>query len=108
MSMSTNLIRATTEMLVLALLKDSSCHGYELIKQGHRASTGSIRWAEGTLYPLLKRLGAKGLVTARWSGPRVGRRRKVYSLTMKGRRELAMRSAEWAAFATGAAAMLSG
>jgi len=99
MAMSSDLMRATIEMMLLALLRDAPCHAYELSKRAHRRSGGAVRWLEGALYPALKRLRRKGMVTSRWEGPTTGRRRKVYSLTPKGRRELAARTAEWNAFA---------
>ena len=106
MTMSTNLIRATTDILILALIRDAACHGYELAKRAHRLSGGAVHWVEGALYPALYRLRAKGMVTAKWEGPATGRRRKVYSLTPKGRQELAVRTAEWKAFAKAAGNIL--
>lgn len=108
MSMSSNLIGATTEMLLLALLRDRPGYGYELIKRAHRSSEGAVHWLEGSLYPVLRRLQSKELVSAKWHGPAVGRKRKVYMLTAKGRRALAIRTAEWRVFATGADTILRG
>ncbi|KKN95112.1 hypothetical protein LCGC14_0181810 [marine sediment metagenome] len=107
MAMSSDLMRATIEMMLLALLKDSACHGYELAKRAHRRSGGAVHWLEGSLYPTLRRLHEKGMVTAKWEGPAAGRRRKVYSLTARGRRELVVRAAEWATFARGTKSILS-
>jgi len=106
MAMSTELTRATIEMLLLALLRDAACHAYELAKRAHRRSGGAVRWLEGALYPALRRLRSKGMVTARWEGPATGRRRKVYFLTAKGRQELAARTAEWTAFARAVGSIL--
>ena len=100
MAMSTELTRATIEMMLLALIKDAASHAYELAKRAHRRSRGAVHWGQGALYPALHRLHSKKMVSARWEGPTRGRKRKVYFLTEKGRAELAARSAEWAAFAT--------
>ena len=108
MGMSTHLMRATTEMLILALLNDRASYGYELNRRAQRESDGTVYWGEGALYPALKRLRGKGLLTAQWSGPATGRRRKVYTLTAKGRRELAVRAAEWTAFTEAAESILHG
>ena len=99
MAMSSDLMRATIEMQLLALLRGSPCHAYELAKRAHRQSAGTVHWLEGSLYPTLAKLRRKGFLTSRWEGPATGRKRKVYSLTDKGRQELAVRSAQWSAFA---------
>ena len=108
MAMSTNLIRATTDMLILALLREGTSYGYELNKQAHRLSGGAVRWVEGALYPALTRLRTKGLVTSQWSGPANGRKRRIYSLTAKGRRGLALRASEWTAFVKATDSILRG
>ena len=107
MAMSSDLMRATIEMMLLALLKGAASHGYELAKRAHRRSGGAVHWGEGALYPALHRLHSKGMVTAKWEGPAAGRKRKVYSLTARGRRELAARAAEWATFARATKSILS-
>ena len=58
---------------------DGWCHGYELMAQAGVKS--------GTLYPLLMRLEAQGLLEARWvESPQPGRPpRHVYRLTAAGR-----------------------
>ena len=61
---------------------------------------GGFELPEGTIYPALHRLEAGGLVVSRWSQDS-GRRRRVYSLTRTGRRELERRREEWRTF-TGA------
>lgn len=80
-------------LAVLGLLCDSPMHGYELRKQ-LGAMLGSFRaFSYGSLYPCLKGLVAKGLITEdppRSSGAaRSGRRsRIVYRLTPEGRQHL--------------------
>ena len=68
-------------MAVVAVLAgaDDWRHGYDLMTQAGVKS--------GTLYPLLMRLEAQGLLEARWiESPQVGRPpRHVYRLTEPGR-----------------------
>ena len=54
---------------------------------------------DGTLYPVLYRLEAAGLVDVRWETPKRGVPRKYYQLTRTGRTELARLTGEWTAFA---------
>jgi DNA-binding PadR family transcriptional regulator len=46
-----------------------------------------------------------GFLTSSWSG--TGRRRRVYSLTHRGRLELGARRAEWTTFAAAVEAVLA-
>ncbi len=65
--------------LVLALLHRGEAYGYELTKKLESSGMGVIKG--GTLYPVLARLEAEGLVYIRWSEPRSGPARKYYRLT---------------------------
>ena len=70
--------QALSVVAVLASADDWR-HGYDLMSQAGVKS--------GTLYPLLMRLEAQGLLQARWvESPQVGRPpRHVYQLTAAGR-----------------------
>ena len=50
---------------------------------------------EGTLYPLLIRQKNQGLLTYRWEESPQGPPRKYYSLTDKGREQLAQMDDAW-------------
>jgi len=80
------------QLLLLALLSDESRHGYQLTKQIEARSNGCYTPSAGMVYPALAHLEAAGLAQALPSGKRRG-----YSLTEAGRRELeASREAvEW-------------
>lgn len=62
---------------------------------------------EGTVYPALHRLEARGWVRSAWQLAD-GRRRRVYELTGRGRRQLDTQRREWRAFAAGIATILDG
>lgn len=76
------------ELAVLGLLHDSPMHGYELRKQ----LTALLGWGRslsyGSLYPCLKTMVARGLITESDPDPTVGRSRRakiVYELTADGK-----------------------
>ena len=96
--MRAELLKGSLELLLLSVLADAPRHGYAVIEELRRR--GGFELPEGTVYPALHRLEAAGLADSRWSSSS-GRRRRVYSLTRRGRRELARRRDEWRAF-TGA------
>jgi PadR family transcriptional regulator len=84
--------------LVLATLRDGPAHGYAVIEALKERSEGAFDLAEGTVYPVLHRLEAEGLLSSTWSAA-AGRRRRVYRLTRRGRAVVAQRREEWRRFA---------
>jgi DNA-binding PadR family transcriptional regulator len=66
---------------ILVALADEERHGYAIIKDVERQTGGRVRPSTGTLYGILKRLLADGLIVERTN--REGRR--VYRLTTFGR-----------------------
>jgi PadR family transcriptional regulator, regulatory protein PadR len=84
--------------LVLATLRDAPAHGYAVIEALKERSEGAFDLAEGTVYPVLHRLEAEGLLSSAWSTA-AGRRRRVYRLTRRGRAVVAQRREEWRCFA---------
>ncbi len=91
--------------MLLAALAAGPAHGYLVIESLREASGGDFDLPEGTVYPALHRLEQAGLIRSRWA--RVsGRRRRIYALTAKGRRELDERRGEWRRFAGAMEAVL--
>ena len=70
------------------------------------ASEGAFDLAEGTVYPALHRLERAGLLASKWTKA-AGRRRRVYSLTGRGRAELARGRTEWKTFAKAVEAVVT-
>ena len=82
------------------MLEDAPAHGYRIADELFERSEGTLELAEGTLYPALYRLQQQGLVTSRWGRGDGRRKRRVYRLTNRGRRELKAQRDEWVEFAT--------
>ena len=95
--MKAETLKGHLDALVLAVLADEPLHGYAVIEALRSRSEGAFELAEGTLYPVLHRLEADGLLASSWSEA-AGRRRRVYRLTRNGRRALARRREEWSSF----------
>jgi len=92
--MNTQFKKGVLELCVLTLLTSKDAYGYEL------AETISKRFeiAEGTLYPLLRKLKLDGLCATYISERSAGPPRKYYKLTERGiQRQQALR-AEWQLF----------
>lgn len=95
MQLSKDQVAASATPMVLRILSHGEDYGYSILRRITEASAGRIEWSEGLLYPLLHRLERQGTVTARWGAADTGRRRKYYSLTDAGRRELGIQTEQW-------------
>ncbi len=91
-------LRGGMDLMVLSILAQERCYGYGIQQQVARASGGTVRLPAGTLYPLLHRLEAEGLISSRWDAA-TGRRRKWYALTSAGRRKLKLQASRWQSYA---------
>lgn len=104
--MRAEVLKGHLDALILAVLHDRPLHGYAVIEELRRRSEGAFDLAEGTLYPVLHRLEADGLLSSTWSDAS-GRRRRVYRLTRRGRGALARRRREWTSFVVAVDAVLA-
>ena len=96
--MDRQLKKGSTELLVLSLVERRARHGYEIAKLIERRSEGALRFHVASLYPLLYRLEARGLLEGRWVERSGQRRRRYYKLTAEGRKALRLQQSAWAAF----------
>ncbi len=103
--MRSETLRGHLDALVLATLRGRPAHGYAVIEELRQRSTGEFALAEGTVYPVLHRLEAEGLLASTWSTVG-GRRRRVYRLTRRGESVLGEREAEWRRFSAAVEAVL--
>src|SRR5687768_16819484 len=92
-----DMIGASAEVLILGVLARGPSYGYEIIKRVNDESDGLFAWQEGTIYPILHKLEAAGLVRPQWQDADTGRRRKYYYVTAAGRERLRDGAREWAA-----------
>jgi PadR family transcriptional regulator, regulatory protein PadR len=97
---SQSLGRRVNELLILAGLRDTPMHGYQIALVIEERSGGYFPFHHGTLYPILHRLEQEGLIAGKWSDPDRGRARKQYALTEAGRCYLAETVREWRSFQT--------
>jgi DNA-binding PadR family transcriptional regulator len=90
------LVAASVEPLILALLAGGENYGYAMIQELKARSKDEFRWTDGMLYPVLHRMEAKGLIKSRWRQSDSGRKRKYYSVKEDGKRVLKAQRQEWA------------
>src|SRR5215471_13598786 len=70
---------------VLVALADGETHGYAILKEVERLTAGAVRLSTGTLYGIIKRLLADGLVKETAAATKDDERRRSYELTTFGR-----------------------
>ena len=93
------LLKGTTHLLILGVLRDAELYGYEIRQAISKRSAAVIEPGEGWLYPALHRLEAEGAVEASWRASALGPRRRYYRITAKGSGVLAALETEWETFA---------
>jgi len=81
--------------MLLGVLARGESYGYEILVELKRLSGGEVDWAEGMLYPLLRRLEQQSLLKSRWVSPEEGRRRRYYKITKKGKAALEVEKERW-------------
>ncbi|MCP4538357.1 MAG: helix-turn-helix transcriptional regulator [Chloroflexi bacterium] len=92
--------KGTTTVAILKLLMDEQepLHGYEIIRRLEARSQGYFRFKEGLIYPSLHRMEQDGLLESQWLGEPGTRRRKVYTITDHGHRQLEVEMQRWQTF----------
>lgn len=86
--------KGVLELCVLTLLKKKDTYGYELAER----ISSRIQIAEGTLYPLLRKLKGDGICDTYISAESGGPPRKYYTLTEKGQKAETELRMEWTDF----------
>ena len=95
------------DMLVLRTLLFGPLHGYGVQKALRTGSTETLDVEFGSLYPALKRLEVKGLITSKWEVSEFNKRAKYYRLTPAGKKYLQQEHSEWNDFAAAVARIMS-
>ena len=96
MGMRTEIPPGTLYMLILkTLVRLGPMHGYGIAEHIQETSADVLQVEEGSLYPALQRMLAKGWVAAEWGASENNRRARYYRLTPTGRAQLAEQTSRW-------------
>src|SRR3984885_4880998 len=93
------------ELAILAALWNGKLYGLEILRQLENDSDLIV--SEGTVYPLLSRLKAMGLVRSEWVESDSGHPRKYYALTPSGRQRAREMAAIWTRFSSSMSRLLA-
>jgi len=92
---SKSLLPGTLDLLLLKALSLEPMHGYGIALRLRQISGDVFQVEEGTLYPALQRLLAKGWAAGEWKQTENNRRARYYKLTPTGRKQLQGQRAEF-------------
>lgn len=101
-----DLPQGTLDLLVLQVLSGGEMHGWGIAQKLSVLSQEALQLQEGTLYPALYRMEAKGWIVSTWAQSENNRRAKYYDLTKVGRKRLAEEKQSWDRLAAVVAAII--
>ena len=81
-------------------------HGYGIARWIEEVTDDVLEVPEGSLYPALRRLESRGLISSRWDISENNRRARFYALTRAGRKHLQEDASQWMRFSDAVARVL--
>ena len=100
------LLQGTLDLLILQSLSGAELHGWDIAKRIAVVSKDRLSLKQGSLYPALHRLEARGWIEAEWGVSDAGRSAKFYRITRAGRKELEAEKEHWLSFAEAVSSVL--
>ena len=99
MKIDKELLKGSTDLLVLSVLENEAMYGYQMIKELKMKSQNVFEFQEGTLYPILHKLEEKKYIASSWNDES-GKKRKYYKITTDGKKHLLAKKEEWETFSS--------
>src|SRR5690349_1843463 len=91
-----DLLQGTLDLMVLqTLVSMGPQHGYGIARRIEQVSGDEVLLNQGTIYASLVRLQERGWISAEWGTSDNNRKAKFYSITKKGRKQLAEDALYW-------------
>jgi PadR family transcriptional regulator PadR len=88
--------RGGLDLAILLAVARGPRYGLEIIR--HLEQLTDLVVTEGTVYPILGRLTADGLLKAEWNASEAPHPRKYYRLTERGHKRLELMTTHWKEF----------
>lgn len=89
------LLQGTLDLLILRTLVFGPQHGQGIARSIQQQSADVLLVDHGSLYPALQRLEEQKLIGAAWGTSENNRKARFYTLTKKGREQLAAETTQW-------------
>lgn len=103
---SKELLKGSSAILVLSVLKNKDLYGYKIIREIEIRSDNTFSMSEGSLYPVLHALEKEKYLVSYWE-EHDGRNRKYYHLTKNGLKLLESKKEEWKLYSSSVNKVLS-
>jgi PadR family transcriptional regulator PadR len=107
MTPRTDLLQGTLDVLVLKTLLAAPMHGWGISQRIQQLSEDVLQVNQGSLYPALYRLEAKGWIRSEWGASENNRRARFYELTRAGRKQLGSEQESWERFSQAVSRVLA-
>jgi transcriptional regulator len=95
----TDLLQGTLDLLILKVLALGPNHGWGISLRLTQISGDGLKTTQGSLYPALHRLEARGDVSSEMTTSENNRKARLYRITAAGRRRLEAETENWQHFA---------
>ena len=96
MARKSEILQGTLDLMVLKTLEAMGpLHGYGIALRLEQLSDQILQVNQGTIYASLVRLVQKGWIRAEWGTSENNRSAKYYSITVRGRKQLAAEAEDW-------------
>ncbi len=93
MSEQSQILKGILEWCIIKVISQKKTYGYEISQE--LILYGFQEISEGTIYPLLLRLEKNQLISATFEESSLGPKRKYYSITELGEKELTQFQVKW-------------
>ncbi|HKV39198.1 MAG TPA: PadR family transcriptional regulator [Blastocatellia bacterium] len=89
-------LQGTLDLMVLKTLQGlGPLHGFGIARRLEQMSEEVLQLNEGTVYTSLVRLQQRGWITSEWGASENNRKARFYSITKRGRNQLALETEKW-------------
>lgn len=90
------ILQGTLDLMVLQTLAAMGpLHGYGIARRIEQVSEELLQINQGTIYASLVRLQQRQWISAAWGASENNRKAKFYSITRRGRKQLAAEARDW-------------
>jgi transcriptional regulator len=95
-SEKSEVLQGTLDLMILKTLHAlGPLHGFGIARRIEQLSEDVLKLNEGTVYTSLLRLQQQGWIDSEWGASENNRKARFYSITRRGRKQLAVETANW-------------
>lgn len=100
--------RGTLDLLIMRIVAQEPMHAWGIMQRLRSLTNDVFQVTPGALFPALQRIEECGWASSQWQTSDNNRRARYYEITRAGRRQLAVKEAQWDAITFAVARVLEG